>query len=104
VSVEVRRSGDHAELAVSDDGDGVAVADRERIFQRFTRLAAARRRDRNGSGLGLAISCDIAQAHAGSLGVEDSVSGGARFALRLPLAASARTTGPAAPPVDQCAA
>ena len=95
VSVEVRHGGDGAELAVSDDGDGVAVADRERIFQRFTRLAAGRRRDPGGSGLGLAISYDIAQAHAGSLGVEDSVTGGARFGLRLPLAASARTTAPA---------
>jgi signal transduction histidine kinase len=89
VLIEVRRSGDSAELTVSDDGDGIAEADRKRIFQRFTRLDAARHRDhevgRRGSGLGLAISSDIATRHAGSVEVGDSAIGGARFVLRLPL-------------------
>ncbi|MGH3390346.1 MAG: sensor histidine kinase [Actinomadura sp.] len=91
VRIQVNRDGDTAELVVADDGDGIAEADRERIFQRFTRLDAARRRDPKGTGLGLAISYDIAEAHAGTLGVEDSATGGARFVLRLPLAAPART-------------
>jgi signal transduction histidine kinase len=85
VTVEVRRSGDNAELIVSDDGDGIAAADRERIFQRFVRLAASRERDRSGTGLGLAISREIAHAHHGTLDVGESALGGARFVLRLPL-------------------
>lgn len=119
VQIEVSRKGDGAELAVTDDGDGIAGADRERIFQRFTRLNAARRRDHKGTGLGLAIARDIVQAHFGTLQVEDS-AGGARFALRLPLAERPRPTGPTLPaghrsrrpsvpdhrsgPVDPCAA
>ncbi|MBC6470200.1 hypothetical protein HKK74_32625 [Actinomadura alba] len=86
VEIEVCRNGDCAELAVTDDGEGVAEADRERIFKRFTRLAAGRSRDTGGTGLGLAIARDIARAHHGTLRAEASTGGGARFVLRLPLA------------------
>ncbi|MFI7034904.1 sensor histidine kinase [Microbispora rosea] len=87
VRVEVSRNGDIAELAVSDDGEGIAETDRERIFQRFTRLDAGCRRDRSGSGLGLSIAREIAQAHGGTLRAGTSPIGGARFTLRLPLVA-----------------
>ena len=85
VTVRVAREGGLALLTVTDDGAGIAPADRERVFERFTRLDAARSRDTGGTGLGLAIAREIAQAHGGTLQVEDH-SGGARFALRLPLA------------------
>ncbi|MEO3807735.1 HAMP domain-containing sensor histidine kinase [Sphaerisporangium sp. B11E5] len=88
VLVEVRRAGDFAELSVDDDGDGVAEADRERIFERFTRLDASRSRDRGGTGLGLALVRDIARAHGGTITAGASCAGGARFLLRLPLAPS----------------
>src|SRR5262249_40231547 len=84
VEITVEREGDRAVVAVSDDGPGVEPANRERIFERFVRLDDSRRRDPGGSGLGLAISRDIARAHHGTLGVEDSRRG-ARFVLRLPI-------------------
>ncbi|WP_436763472.1 sensor histidine kinase [Streptosporangium sp. V21-05] len=86
VLVEVRANGDGAEVIVDDDGEGVAEADRGRIFERFARLDAARSRDRGGTGLGLAIARGIAQAHDGTLRVGTAPSGGARFVLRLPVA------------------
>ncbi|WP_424533242.1 HAMP domain-containing sensor histidine kinase [Sphaerisporangium viridialbum] len=86
VAVEVYQDADTAVLTVSDDGAGVAHADRERIFERFTRLDASRSRDRGGTGLGLAIASDVAHAHSGSINVGTSAAGGARFELRLPLA------------------
>ncbi|MEV7860508.1 HAMP domain-containing sensor histidine kinase [Streptomyces hirsutus] len=86
VSVSVRREGDWAVLAVADDGDGVAEADRERIFERFVRLDAARSRDDGGAGLGLAIARDVAVRHGGTLTAGAAPSGGALFELRLPLA------------------
>lgn len=75
-----------AVLEVIDDGTGIAPEDRERVFERFARLAESRHRDAGGTGLGLAISRDIAKAHRGSLFLTDRMDGrpGARFVLRLP--------------------
>ncbi|MFA1545190.1 sensor histidine kinase [Actinomadura chokoriensis] len=76
-----------AVVEVIDDGPGIAPEDRERVFERFTRLAEGRHRDAGGTGLGLAISRDIAEAHGGSLILTDRIDGrsGARFVLRLPM-------------------
>ncbi|MEU7473118.1 HAMP domain-containing sensor histidine kinase [Streptomyces sp. NPDC044984] len=86
VTVTVRREGDWAVLGVADDGEGVAEADRERIFERFVRLDAARSRDDGGAGLGLAIARDVAVRHGGTLTAGAAPAGGALFELRLPLA------------------
>ena len=74
-----------AVLEVADDGPGIPSEQREKVFQRFTRLDAARSRDAGGAGLGLAIARQVAQNHGGRLTIEDSAEG-ARFVLRLPLA------------------
>ncbi|MEV1130252.1 ATP-binding protein [Agromyces sp. NPDC049794] len=81
-----------ASITVDDDGNGIPLADRERVFDRFVRLDAARARDTGGSGLGLAIVREIAHAHGGEVRVEDAPSGGARLHVELPVAASARLT------------
>ncbi|NQX12743.1 HAMP domain-containing protein [Microbacteriaceae bacterium VKM Ac-2855] len=72
-----------AVLAVDDDGAGVPVDERERIFDRFVRLDESRARDAGGSGLGLAIVAGVMTALGGSVHVSDSALGGARFELRL---------------------
>lgn len=73
-------------LAVDDDGPGVPVDDRERIFERFVRLDDARERDRGGAGLGLAVVATVARSCGGDVEVGDSELGGARFVLTLPAA------------------
>ncbi|MER6951549.1 ATP-binding protein [Nonomuraea sp. NPDC000554] len=83
VMILVAREGDDAVLAVENDGVEIAESDREHIFERFTRLDAARSRDLGGTGLGLAIARDVALAHCGSIEVDD-FEGGARFVLRIP--------------------
>jgi heavy metal sensor kinase len=76
----------HAILAVQDTGIGVAPADRERIFEPFVRLDAARARETGGTGLGLAITRAIVVAHGGTLALDSRPGAGSRFTLRLPLA------------------
>ncbi|WP_344591584.1 HAMP domain-containing sensor histidine kinase [Actinomadura vinacea] len=84
VEIEVRQDRDGAEVVVADDGAGIAEAEREKIFERHTRLTAGYELDGRGAGLGLTISREIAHAHSGMLDVGDSATGGARFVLRLP--------------------
>ena len=75
------RDGAKAVLAVEDEGGGVPAAERERIFERFTRLEPGR-----GLGLGLYIARQLARAQGGDLVATDaSATTGARFELRLPL-------------------
>ncbi|MEO3856652.1 HAMP domain-containing sensor histidine kinase [Acrocarpospora sp. B8E8] len=85
VDIEVHRDSDSALVTVCDDGPGIAEADRERIFERFTRLDTARSRGHGGTGLGLAIVSDVVHAHAGTILVGESVHGGSRFDVRFPL-------------------
>jgi signal transduction histidine kinase len=77
-----------AVLEVIDDGQGIDPDKRELVFQRFTRLDAARSKDSGGTGLGLPIARQIAETSGGTLQIEDSPRG-ARFVLRLPLHKSA---------------
>jgi two-component system heavy metal sensor histidine kinase CusS len=70
-------------ILVDDDGPGVPVEQREKIFDPFYRGPSAHGR-RVGYGLGLAMVKDAADHHAGSVAVESSPSGGARFRLTLP--------------------
>lgn len=84
VDLEVRRDGDDALMTVCDDGPGIPENDRERIFERFTRLDSARGRNHGGTGLGLAIARDIVQAHSGTIVAGAATDGGARFDVRLP--------------------
>jgi signal transduction histidine kinase len=81
----VERTGIHTvEIHVDDDGPGVPLEHRERIFERLVRLDPARTRDDGGTGLGLAIVAATARAHGGRVQVTESPIGGARFTLTLP--------------------
>jgi signal transduction histidine kinase len=71
-----------ARLTVGDDGAGIEPAQRERVFERFTRLDDARTRDAGGSGLGLAITRDIVQRHGGTIGLADGIA--TQFVVELP--------------------
>ncbi|WP_405150704.1 HAMP domain-containing histidine kinase [Sphaerisporangium sp. NBC_01403] len=87
VGVELRATRAEAVITVTDDGPGIPEADRERVFNRFTRLDSSRSRDDGGAGLGLAIVRETVRAHGGSVHLEDA-SPGLRAVVRLPLSRS----------------
>jgi C4-dicarboxylate-specific signal transduction histidine kinase len=66
-------------VAVDDEGPGVPVSEREKIFEPFYTTKP----EGMGTGLGLAISHSIMKEHSGSLRVLSGSTGGARFELRL---------------------
>ena len=76
--------GDVVELAVTDQGQGIAPADQQRIFERFYRVDSARSRATGGSGLGLSIVKHVAANHGGDVAVWSEPGRGSTFTLRLP--------------------
>lgn len=86
MSIVVRADADNAYLQVCDDGPGIPVAERDRVFERFVRLDADRSRHGGGSGLGLAIVAEIVAAHKGAVDISGREGGGTVLTVRLPLA------------------
>jgi signal transduction histidine kinase len=86
-TVEMRLWADDgwAHLDVADDGPGIPVTERGRVFERFVRLAEDRQRATGGTGLGLAIVAEIITGHGGAVTVGDTEGGGATFHVTLPL-------------------
>jgi signal transduction histidine kinase len=75
VRMTVRSTDGGAEVTVADDGPGIPAPDRERVFERFTRLQDARDRDSGGSGLGLAIVRELISQQGGAVTLADAVEG-----------------------------
>ena len=86
VRVELGATDGRATLRVVDDGPGIAAADRERVFERFTRLDDSRSVAAGGSGLGLAITREIVEQSGGRVWVESADGGGAAVCISLPAA------------------
>jgi two-component system sensor histidine kinase SenX3 len=103
VAVAARTSRDEdarptVDIAVTDQGIGIAEADRDRIFERFYRVDPARSRATGGTGLGLAIVKNIVSNHLGNISVWSSVGSGSTFTIRLPRVHSDR---PSSVPSDK---
>jgi two-component system sensor histidine kinase BaeS len=71
-------------ITVTDTGVGIAPDDLPKVFDRFWRADASRRRSTGGSGLGLAIARKLAEAHGGTITVESRLSHGTVFTVTLP--------------------
>ncbi len=84
VGIGVRADDDVVEIAVSDQGIGIAEGDRERIFERFYRADEARSRRTGGTGLGLSIVKHATQRHGGEVRLWSRPGRGSTFTVRLP--------------------
>lgn len=93
VTVAVEAAGSWVEVAVRDDGEGIASADLPYVFHRFYRADPVRGGDR-GSGIGLSIVAAIVRAHHGTVHAESAGPGtGSRFVIRLPVVVAAHADG-----------
>jgi signal transduction histidine kinase len=87
VEVEAFLDHDQAVISVSDDGPGIPAEDRERVFERFTRLDDSRGRNSGGAGLGLAIVRELVTRAGGTVTLtEAEPPWNTRVELRLPAA------------------
>ncbi len=84
VAVRLAATPDGAEIAVRDDGIGIAAGDRGRLFDAFYRGPEAVRHDAHGVGLGLMIVKHVMDAHGGAVGIESEPGRGSTFTLRFP--------------------
>jgi signal transduction histidine kinase len=84
VEIAARRLDDACQIDVADRGPGIPEPDRRRVFERFVRLAPARREHPEGAGLGLAIVDQVIRGHGGTVDVLDREGGGAIFRMTLP--------------------
>jgi signal transduction histidine kinase len=71
-------------IEVADEGPGIPGAERERVFERFHRVDAARATSDGGTGLGLAIARWIVDAHGGTIRVREREPSGCRVVVELP--------------------
>jgi len=84
IAVHVDAKTDLLEITVADTGIGIPEEARERIFERFYRVDAARSRAVGSTGLGLSITKHLVQAMGGTIRVESEVDRGSRFIFSIP--------------------
>lgn len=82
VTVAGTARGDGARITVTDQGPGIPASARSRVFERFSRLDAARAADAGGAGLGLAIVKEIVELHGGDVRIADGA--GCHMIIELP--------------------
>jgi signal transduction histidine kinase len=84
VSIQLSSTASHWIIAVQDHGIGIGAEHLPKLFDRFYRVDAARRRSDGGAGLGLAIVKTLTEAHQGNVEVRSEVGVGTTFTLRFP--------------------
>lgn len=82
VRLGAEMAGEDVALWVEDTGEGIAAADRTRVFEPFTQLAGSKV---GGAGLGLAMCREIVHQHGGRIQLDSTVGEGSRFTLLLPV-------------------
>jgi signal transduction histidine kinase len=82
---ETEGAGPIIQISVADQGPGIPLAEREKIFERFYRTGSELRRETQGVGIGLSIVKHIVEAHGGRIRVESELGQGSRFTIELPV-------------------
>jgi signal transduction histidine kinase len=85
IRLDVTRRGDHAYVAVADNGHGIAPEDQQRLFTRFYRVDNAMTKEVGGTGLGLSIVKQLIELQGGQVGLQSALGEGSTFWFTVPL-------------------
>jgi two-component system OmpR family sensor kinase len=86
VRLSAQPRGKSIEIAVADNGEGIAPEHLPHLFERFYRVDSSRSQEQRGSGLGLSIAKALIEAQAGRISIASEVKAGTTVTLRLPAA------------------
>ena len=84
VKIDVKTAGDKVQVAVSDNGVGIAPADQSRVFERFYRVDKSHSRESGGTGLGLSIVKHAVAYLKGSISLESTLGKGTTITVSFP--------------------
>ena len=84
VRITLAATGSACEIRIYDQGEGIADAEKEKVFGRFYRIGTEQTRKTKGTGLGLYLTRKIIRDHGGSIHVEDNQPQGSTFVIILP--------------------
>jgi signal transduction histidine kinase len=85
IKVSIRQEGEYMQVAVSDQGSGIAKESQALIFERFHQVDSDLSKRRGGTGLGLYLSKYLVEKHGGTIGVTSELGKGSTFWFRLPV-------------------
>jgi signal transduction histidine kinase len=100
VTLRAAQGLDEIVISVSDTGIGIAEADRNRVFEKFTQVGDALTEKPKGTGLGLPICKEIVERHGGRIWVESELGKGSTFTFTLPVMTSQAGDGGETQPAD----
>lgn len=84
ITVKTYKKDGKVNIEVIDTGIGISKEDQEHIFERFYRAEKSRNRESGGMGLGLSIAYNIVTMHKGTIKIDNGVSKGTKFIIKLP--------------------
>ncbi len=85
IYVTLEQQNSEAIVSVKDEGPGISLEDKSKLFEQFQRLSARPTAGEESTGLGLAIVKKIIDAHNGALGVSSHLGSGSTFSFTLPI-------------------